>query len=110
MSLKLHDGFSLVCTLPTEVVLLTGSGRGDCGYLFEVGQNYLVYAYGPDVDHLGTNICQRTAPLSAGGGDLKILGRPCAETWLARDDETQHSLDRSGGRVFRIKPSAAKVA
>lgn len=61
--------------LPTEVVLLTGLGRGDCGYPFEVGQNYLVYAYGPDVDHLGTNICQRTAPLSAGGKDLKILGR-----------------------------------
>lgn len=62
--------------LPAEVVLLTGNGLGDCGYPFEAGHNYLVYAYGPDVDHLGTNICQRTAPLSAGGKDLKILGRP----------------------------------
>ncbi len=62
--------------LPMEVVLLTGRGGGDCGYRFEVGQSYLVYAYGNDVNHLGTNICQRTAPLSGGGGDLKILGRP----------------------------------
>ena len=62
--------------LPTEVLLLTGLGRGDCGYPFEVGHNYLIYAYGPDVDDLRTNICQRTAPLSAGGGDLKTLGRP----------------------------------
>ena len=71
--------------LPTEVILLTGLGRGDCGYPFEVGQNYLVYAYGQDLDHLGTNICQRTAPFSDGGSDLKILGRPVRRT-MARSD------------------------
>jgi hypothetical protein len=62
--------------LPTELVLLTGRGGGDCGYRFEVGDSYLVYAYGENVNHLGTNICQRTVPLSSGGDDLKILGRP----------------------------------
>ena len=62
--------------LPTEVVLFTGRGGGDCGYRFEVGQNYLVYAYGQDLDHLGTNICQRTVPFSDARSDLKILGRP----------------------------------
>jgi len=63
-------------TLPKEVVLFTGRGGGDCGYRFEVGQDYLVYAYGKDLDHLSTNICQRTAPFSPNSEDLKILGRP----------------------------------
>ena len=63
-------------TLPTEVILFTGRGGGDCGYRFLVGQDYLVYAYGKDLDHLSTNICQRTAPFSPNSDDLKILGQP----------------------------------
>jgi hypothetical protein len=62
--------------LSKEVVVVTGRGGGDCGYRFEVGQNYLVYAYGVGEAGLGTNICQRTMPLAPGAGDLKILGKP----------------------------------
>ena len=62
--------------LPNQVVVLTGRGGGDCGYLFEMGQRYLVYAYGSNVSSLGTNICQRTAMLSESSDDLKILGKP----------------------------------
>jgi hypothetical protein len=61
--------------LPTEVVLTTGRGRGDCGYEFELGQTYLVYAYGDNMNALATNICQRTVALVSGGDDLKILGK-----------------------------------
>lgn len=61
--------------LSTQVIVVTGRGGGDCGYRFEVGQRYLVYAYGSDVTSLGTNICQRTAPYSDGAADLKVLGR-----------------------------------
>jgi hypothetical protein len=62
-------------SLPSEVVLTTGRGGGDCGYRFEVGDRYLVYAYGSDVRSLGTNICQRTAPYKDAATDLKILGK-----------------------------------
>jgi len=87
--------------LPTEVVLFTGRGGGDCGYRFQVGHNYLIYAYGQDLDHLGTNICQRTVPFSDAGSDLKILGRPLRRN-RARSGWTKpnKSLDRSAGSVF----------
>ena len=61
---------------PREVVrIFTGRGGGDCGYQFEVGQSYLVYAYKWRETELGTNICQRTAKLSEASGDLRVLGR-----------------------------------
>jgi len=62
--------------LPKEVVLFTGRGGGDCGYRFEVGEDYLVYAYDSGGTALGTNICQRTTLMSGGADDLRILGKP----------------------------------
>jgi hypothetical protein len=59
--------------LTQEVTVFTGHGGGDCGYRFEVGESYLVYAYGSN-ERLSTNICQRTAPRSE-GGDIKLLGK-----------------------------------
>lgn len=57
-----------------EITIRTGRGGGDCGYRFEVGENYLVYAYGSDENKLETNICQRTRRLADAGEDLKLLG------------------------------------
>lgn len=54
-----------------EVVITTGQGSGDCGFYFEVGKSYLVYAYG-NLGNLETNICQRTS-LVEETKDLKIL-------------------------------------
>lgn len=59
--------------LSREVTILTGQGGGDCGYRFEVGESYLVYASGSN-ESLSTNICHRTAPRSE-DGDMKILGK-----------------------------------
>lgn len=61
--------------LAKEVTLTTGSGGGDCGYPFEVGANYLIYAYSSQGEYLSTNICQRTNRLSAAAEDLKVLGK-----------------------------------
>jgi hypothetical protein len=41
------------------VDVYTGLGGGDCGYSFELGQEYLVYAYATRTG-LSTNICSRT--------------------------------------------------
>jgi len=59
-----------------KVTILTGRGGGDCGYEFEVGGTYLVYAYGDNHTYLGTNICQRTAVYQNDLADLKFLGKP----------------------------------
>jgi hypothetical protein len=60
--------------LSSEVAVLTGNGRGDCGCGFQVGEKYLVYAYGKK--GLETNICTRTTILSRADADLEELGDP----------------------------------
>jgi 5-hydroxyisourate hydrolase-like protein (transthyretin family) len=55
-------------------------GGGDCGYAFDVGGEYLIYAYRhPQNGRLSTGICSRTRPLSTAGEDLKYLRGPARE-------------------------------
>lgn len=57
-----------------SVEVMTGRGGGDCGYNFEKGQNYLVYAYkNLETGELGTGICSRTALLSRATEDLEYF-------------------------------------
>lgn len=58
-----------------EATVFTGQGGGDCGYKFETGKQYLVYAYKRSDSELETNICQRTALLAESAEDLKVLGK-----------------------------------
>lgn len=67
--------------LTNEVIVITGRGGGDCGYRFEVGARYLVFAYG-DGTKLETNICQRTKGLADAAEDLKLLGKGRPPTTL----------------------------
>ena len=55
-----------------EVTIFTGRGGGDCGYKFEVGKKYLVYAYGNK--ELATNICTRTSPAES-NEDIAFLNK-----------------------------------
>ncbi len=57
------------------LVLHTGQGGGDCGFTFEEGKSYLIYAYADDNDDLHANICSRTALLSDAEEDLAKLGK-----------------------------------
>lgn len=57
----------------TEVEITTGSGGGDCGYDFRIGERYLVYAHLYQ-NRLHTGICTRTKPFAAAGEDLAFLG------------------------------------
>ncbi len=57
-----------------SVEIITGRGGGDCGYKFEVGQSYLVYAYkNAKTGKLGTGICTRTRLLSKAIEDLEYF-------------------------------------
>lgn len=55
------------------LVIHTGQGGGDCGYPFEEGESYLVYAYVDENDDLHANICSRTALVSDAEEDLVKL-------------------------------------
>ena len=61
--------------ITTETVsVFTANRCCICGYKFEVGERYLIYAYSSD-KNLGTNFCTRTKTLSEANADLKVLGK-----------------------------------
>ncbi len=56
-----------------RLTLHTERSGASCGYEFQGGQEYLVYASGPEAD-LYTGLCTRTQPLASAGDDLQALG------------------------------------
>ncbi|SHN27614.1 hypothetical protein [Gracilibacillus kekensis] len=59
-----------------ELSIDTGLGGGDCGFEFQKGKEYLVYANKSDfygTDNLHTTICSRTNTLQLSKEDLTIL-------------------------------------
>jgi hypothetical protein len=57
----------------THVVVYTGFSEAACGYPFEAGKEYLVYAY-DDTDWV-TGICSLTKPLSLAKPDIEAFGK-----------------------------------
>jgi hypothetical protein len=55
------------------VRVLTGNGGGDCGFDFETGARYLVYAQEISRGTFFTSICSGTAPLDQAGPALRLL-------------------------------------
>ncbi len=62
-----------------DVTVLTGTGGGDCGYDFEMGEVYLVYGEVRSADTVSTNICTRTHAYRDGSPDLADLGPPAID-------------------------------
>jgi 5-hydroxyisourate hydrolase-like protein (transthyretin family) len=57
-----------------ELDVITGWGGGDCGYEFQLGKRYLVYAYREEkTNRLSTSICTRTRPLAEADDDLTFI-------------------------------------
>jgi hypothetical protein len=56
-----------------EVLVTTGIGGGDCGFDFEIGEQYLVYAFADASGHLSTGICSGTALLEESQSKLSYL-------------------------------------
>lgn len=52
----------------------TARSSASCGFDFETGREYLVYAYGNDND-LQVSLCSRTNLLARAGDDLSALGQ-----------------------------------
>jgi hypothetical protein len=53
-----------------EIEIVTGRGGGDCGYGFQTGVDYVVYAYKNSDERLETGICSRTRPLLEAAEDV----------------------------------------
>ena len=59
-----------------EIIIQTGQGGGSCGFHFEVGKKYLVYADDDDESALSTSICQRTSGSNADARYLDKIKKP----------------------------------
>jgi len=53
--------------------ITTARSGASCGYTFEKGSEYIVYAHGPD-NNLSVSLCSRTQPLDSAEDDLEVLG------------------------------------
>ena len=60
-------------SLEENIIISTGSLGANCGYPFEKGERYLVYASSENL--LGTNSCSRTRPITYADEYLSILGK-----------------------------------
>jgi hypothetical protein len=56
-----------------EIEIVTGRGGGDCGYSFQSGVDYVIYAYKNSEGRLETGICSRTRPLAQAAEDIVYL-------------------------------------
>ena len=92
-----------------EVVVATGIGGGDCGYKFERGASYLVYAYpGENGSHLYTSVCTRTRPAARADEDLWYLrGVAAAPTTATVSGRVERKLPYPGPDGFRGNVPAA---
>ena len=57
----------------TTTTITTARSGSSCGYTFEKGGEYIVYADGPK-NNLSVSLCSRTQPLATAGDDLAVLG------------------------------------
>jgi hypothetical protein len=74
------------------VSVSTGGGEGDCGFDFETGSQYLVYADKDDNESLVTSICSGTSRLAHADSALRVLrGEPPTQDDLAVKPITRSS-------------------
>jgi hypothetical protein len=61
--------------LTKEVIINTPDNSAACGYSFEMGKSYLVFAHGTKGKILRTGLCSGNRPLETAGEELRILGK-----------------------------------
>lgn len=75
----------------SQIIITTGQGGGDCGFIFKEGTEYLVYASESTLfgeKSLASSICDRTNKMTSLQEDITILGDgqpPTKEVDLTRE-------------------------
>jgi hypothetical protein len=62
-------------TVGSTVEVITGVGGGDCGYAFQKGEPYLVYASTDAAGTLSTGICSPTKTLASASQEIAYLNQ-----------------------------------
>ncbi|HEY0606178.1 MAG TPA: hypothetical protein VGD58_24870 [Herpetosiphonaceae bacterium] len=91
--------------IPQELLVETSSSSASCGYSFESGKEYLVYAYSNE-GQLSVGLCSRTALLADAQEDVTALGQstapvaaPEASPTVASGGQSNQTLMIIGGLV-----------
>ena len=90
-----------------EVELATGFGGADCGYPFELGGQYLVFAYRNEAaDSFSTGTCTATAPAPDSRETLEwIRGFESIPPWgKILGDVRVKKFDPYGSREYHVEP------
>jgi hypothetical protein len=83
-----------------NIQIRTGLGGGDCGFPFEIGKQYLVYAFADESGQLSTGICSGTALLQESHANLSYLrGEQIAPGEVERNTPT--ATGKLCGQVVR---------
>ncbi len=80
-TVRLRIGQSLSGIAPgqAEIEVVTGQGGGDCGYAFQTGAEYVVYAYRDSQGRLATGICSGTRPIAEAAEDLAYFRKMASQ-------------------------------
>jgi hypothetical protein len=97
-----------------EIVVETGLGGGDCGYGFQRGLDYIVYASKKPDGSFSTGICTPTRPIENATDDLKYFHQlanasPTSEIRVTALDILGARVYGSGGRSQLPVLSGARV-
>jgi hypothetical protein len=94
----------------STVEVVTGEGGGDCGFSFEEGKRYLVYAYPhPATGKLYTGICQRTRLLSEASEDLEYFAKKDDPAHGAGIEGSVEELSRDQHNITQVAGMLAGV-
>jgi hypothetical protein len=102
--MQLGDVLSGVDRNQKEIEIVTGLGGGDCGYEFQTGVDYVVYAYKNADGRLETNICSRTRTLAEAAEDMEYFRA------MSNAPETGEIRVRTGPWDAPGKPGVAIIA
>jgi hypothetical protein len=80
-----------------EIVIETGLGGGDCGYDFQHGRDYIVYASNEPGGAFSTVVCSPTRPVEKAADDLKYFHQLADASPTAEIRVT--AFDAHGGRA-----------
>jgi hypothetical protein len=89
-----------------HVRVRTGLGGGDCGFDFEIGETYLVFAYKDGSSGLSTGICSSTALLEESQSNLAYLR---GESQVPEDEQKKKATQTGAicGHLVLDNPAGA---
>lgn len=86
--------------LGAQTTVLTAASSASCGYEFQPGGEYLVYARLVE-GQLQVSLCSRTQPAANAGADLAVLGmgQPPVAAPAATPSPVPHTAERDAGLI-----------